>query len=147
LVKSISLRKLRPLRFITVLPKGAKLDYAGVAHDGAGHTARTAPSPTELFAGDGDNLDTVLAQHGVGGDVAFVSHHDTGSDGQVVRAVVPLLSLGGPDVLVGGEDSDLVDLQDISQCAPEVLVAVTVRAMASRRPSGSNCAECRSKNG
>src|ERR1019366_877650 len=146
LVKSISLRKLRPLRFIMIPSEGCGARLRRVAHEGAGHTTRTATSPTELFAGDGDNFDTVLAQHGVGGDIAFVSHDDTGSDGQVVRTVVPLLSLGGPDVLVGGEDLDLVTFKDIGQFAPEFLVALPGESGGRLAGLRVQLRRCRSKN-
>jgi hypothetical protein len=34
-----------------------------------------------------------------------------------------LLALGGPDVLVGGEYRDLVDLEDLGQGVPQAVVA------------------------
>src|SRR5581483_12474572 len=92
----------------------------GIAFDRAGHAARPAAAAAELAARDGDHLDAVLAQHGVGGDVAFVPDDDAGSHGQVVGAVVPLLSLGRPDVLVGAQHRDLVHVQGPRDGVPQI---------------------------
>ncbi|TYC16374.1 hypothetical protein FXF65_07095 [Actinomadura syzygii] len=77
-----------------------------VALEGAAHAAGAAAAAAEFAAGDGDDLDVVVAEHGVGGDVAFVGEDDAGFDGKDVVAVVPLLAFGGADVLLGGEEVD-----------------------------------------
>jgi hypothetical protein len=46
----------------------------------------------------------IPAQHRVGRHVAFITITTPGRHGEVVGAIVPLLTLGGPDVLVGGQD-------------------------------------------
>jgi hypothetical protein len=69
----------------------------GIALDRAGHTARATAATAKFLTGHGDDLDAVLAQHRVGGDVALVAEDDPRGDGQVVVPVVPLLPLGRPD--------------------------------------------------
>ena len=59
------------------------------------------------------DLDAVLAQVGVGGDVALVGDDHAGADGEHVAAVVPLLALGRVDVLGGGEDVDVVEAERV----------------------------------
>src|SRR6478735_4452475 len=65
-VKSSSLTKLR-LRRLKAISEALALDRAG-------HAAWAAPAPPQLVALDGDDLHAVLAQVGVGGDVALVGH-------------------------------------------------------------------------
>ena len=84
---------------------------------------RAASTAAELAAADVDYLDAMLAQHGVGDDVAFVAHYHAGRHGQEIGAVVPLLTLGGSDVLVGGEHGDLGHLEDLGQGVPQALVS------------------------
>src|SRR6266705_2533423 len=104
LVRSVSLSRFRPCRSIGALPCVSAVAAAGrlrgIALDRAGHAARAAPAAAELAARDGHHLDAVLAQHRVRRHVALIAHHDAGRDGEVVGSVVPLLPLGGPDVLV-----------------------------------------------
>ena len=64
----------------------------------------------------------MLAQHRVGGDIALVAHDHPGGHGQEVGPVVPLLPLGGPDVLVGGEHGDLLDPEDLGEGLPQAVV-------------------------
>ena len=80
--------------------------WSGVAFDRAAHAAGAAPAPAELAARDGDDLDPVVLQVGVGGHVPLVGHHHARFDRQHVAAVVPLLPLRGVDVLDGGQDGD-----------------------------------------
>src|SRR5665811_467262 len=77
----------------------------------AASSAGAAAAPAELAAGHGDHLDPVVAQVRVAGDVALVGHDQTRPDGEHVAAVIPLLALGGVDVLDGGEDPDGVQPQ------------------------------------
>ena len=93
-----------------------------LALDGAGHAPRAASASPELAPRDRHDLDAVLAQHGVGRDVAVVAEDHPGSDRQVVGPVVPLLTLGGPDVLVGRQHRDLRDLEDLGQSVPQAVV-------------------------
>ena len=79
------------------------------------------PRPSSL-PGTVDHLDAVLAQHGVGGDVAVVAEDHAGGDGQVVVPVVPLLALGRPDVLVGDQHGDLVHAQRLREGVPQAVV-------------------------
>jgi hypothetical protein len=76
------------------------------------------PGPADV-----DDLDPVLAQHRVGGDVPLVPHDHARGDGEEVGAVVPLLALGRPDVLVRAEHHDLGHLQDLGQRVPQAVVA------------------------
>ena len=71
----------------------------GVPLDRAAHAARPAPAPAQLAARDLDHLDALLAQMGVGGDVALVGDHHARLDGEHVAAVVPLLALRRVHVL------------------------------------------------
>ena len=52
-----------------------------IALDRAGHAAGAAAAAAEFAAGHVEHLDAVLAQHGVGGDVAVVAEDYAGSDG------------------------------------------------------------------
>src|SRR5690242_19639194 len=91
-----------------------------VAFDGTAHAARSAPAAAEFGAGDGDDLDALLAEVGVGGDVALVADDDTGGEGEEVAAVVPLFALGAADVLRRGQHPDLVQVEGLGQGAGEV---------------------------
>jgi hypothetical protein len=64
--------------------------------------AATPPAP-ELRAGDGDDLDALLAELGVGVDVAVVGHHHARLQRHDVVAVVPLLALLLEGVAAGGD--------------------------------------------
>src|SRR5580700_6639521 len=79
---------------------------SGVAFDGAAHAAGAAPAAAEFAARDGDHLDAVVLQVGVGGHVPLVGHDHSRFDGQHVAAVVPLLALRGVDVLDRRQDGD-----------------------------------------
>ena len=60
--KSISLRKLRLSRLYLVSGSAPSVrSVGGVALDGAGHAVGAAPTPAELEALDGDDLDAGLA--------------------------------------------------------------------------------------
>src|SRR3954471_14273016 len=128
-VKSSSLRKLRlrrlndirSPRWFSCGSRGGGLD--GVSLDRAGHAARASTATAELAARDGDDFDALLAQVGVGRDVALVAHDDAGLDGQEVVPVVPLLTLRSSDVLVGLEDRDLVDPEGLTDGGEQVVVA------------------------
>ena len=72
-----------------------------------------ATPAAELGAGDGDDLDALLAELGVGVGVAFVGDDDARLEGEQVVAVVPLLALGLELVATGGDHTELAD--------PEVL--------------------------
>ena len=90
------------------------------------------PRPSSLPAIVID-LDAVRAEVGVGRDVALVADDDAGLDGQEVVPVVPLLALGGADVLVGLEHGDLVDPEGLRDGREQVVVA-----RSPRDPSGSS---------
>src|SRR5687768_13183322 len=59
-----------------------------VAGDGAGHAVAAAAAAAELGADDGDDLDSGLAEQGVGGGVAVVGEDHAGLDGDGVVAAV-----------------------------------------------------------
>ena len=86
-----------------------------VAQDRAGHAARAAASPAELGPGDGDDLDALLAERGVGVDVALVGDDDAGREGQDVVAVVPLLALGLEAVAAGRHDAQRGDAERLAR--------------------------------
>src|SRR5688572_447359 len=88
LVRSSSLSRLPGCRIEVVLSDAVALDRAG-------HAAGTAPAAAEFAAGDGDDLDAVIGEHGVGDGVALVADDDTGSDREEVVGIVPLFALGG----------------------------------------------------
>ena len=114
-----------------------RLRGSGGASRSIGHVMQRGPPrprPSSLPAMV-DDLDAVLAQHRVGGHIALVAHDHTGGHGQVVGAVVPLLALGGPDVLVRGEHGDLVDLEDLGQGVPQAVVPGDGEAAPARRPA------------
>src|SRR5437762_9974235 len=85
--KSSSFRKLRLRRLTGMAPP--RPSSGRVAFDRAGHAPGTAAAPAELAARDGDDLDAVLAQVGVRGDVALVAEDDARLDGEEIVAVVP----------------------------------------------------------
>src|SRR5579859_4965202 len=93
-----------------------------VTLDRAGHAPRPAPAPAKFAARDGDDLDAVLAQHRVGGDVALVPDDHPWRYRQVVGAVVPLLPLGGAAVLIGGQHPDRVQAEDLRDRGPQVTI-------------------------
>src|SRR5680860_395408 len=70
-VKSTSLTKLRWCRLKAISDP--------FPLDGAGHAARTAATAPQFVALDRHDLDAVLAQVGIGGDVALVGDHHAGA--------------------------------------------------------------------
>src|SRR4051812_1729806 len=65
-LKSSSLRKLRPFRFVAISAPRVSLD-------GTGHAPGPATSPTQLGADDQEDLDALVGQVAVRGGVAFVA--------------------------------------------------------------------------
>ena len=109
--------------------------------DGAGHAAGSAPSRPSSLPSMVMTSMPACAQHGVGVDVALVADDDAGRDGEDVVAVVPLLALGGSDVLAaGGEDPDLVERR-----APSAIAVEEVGVRGRRRASPSSPAGERSR--
>src|SRR5665213_2615420 len=93
-----------------------------LSFDRTGQTARPSSTATELAADYGDDFDAVVTEHRIGRHIAFVAEHDTGSDGEEVRAVVPLFAFGRTNVLISGENGHLVDFENLSDCLPQVFV-------------------------
>src|SRR4051794_8305035 len=116
-LKSSSLRKLRLRRLNDMI---RLLD--GVAFDRAGHAAGATTAAAQLAAGDGDDLDALLAQVRVGGDVALVADDHAGLDREEVVAVVPLLALGGPLVLVGDQHAVVLQPDGLGDGREHVVV-------------------------
>src|ERR1700683_4505603 len=119
--RSVSFSRLRPCRSIRYSLLG------GIASDGAGHAPGTTAAAAEFAAGHADHLDAMLAQHGVGGDVAVVAEDHPGSDREVIVPVVPLLTFGGPDVLVSDQHGDLGYAQRLRQCVPQAAVVCDLK--------------------
>src|ERR1019366_2149561 len=101
-----------------------------VALSRTGHASGPAATPPALTAGNGDHLDAVFAQHGVGGDVPLVAEDDPRGDSQVVGSVVPLLRARPLECPRRGRHGDLWGLQQLGQRHPQVVVA------GDRQPTG-----------
>src|SRR6266496_1293708 len=87
----------------------------GVALQGTGHAAGAAAAATELEAGDGEHLDAGVPQTLVSVDVALVSDHHAGLDGEQVVAIVPLLARGQQLIAAGLEGADARHVQYAGQ--------------------------------
>ncbi len=119
-----ALQQAAPAQVHGMLPAhGGHCCHAASRSMGARHAARPAAAAAELTARDGDDLDAVLAQHRVGRHVALVAEHDARCDGEVVGPVVPLLALGGPDVLVGPQHGHAGHIEHLRQLVPQAAVA------------------------
>src|SRR5580700_11890658 len=116
--RSVSFKRLRPRRSIRL----SSYSLGRIALDRAGHAPGAAAPAAEFAAGHLDHLDAMLAQHGVGGVVAVIAEDDAGGDRQVVGPVVPLLPLGGPDVLVGDQHCDRVHADRLSESVPQAAI-------------------------
>lgn len=77
---------------------------------------------------DGDDLDALLAEVGVGGDVALVADDDSGREREEVAAVVPLFALGARHVLRRGEHPHLVEVEGLGERGRQVGVGGDVEA-------------------
>src|ERR1019366_2760127 len=95
---------------------------SAVANDWTSHAPRSTAATSEFAARDGDDLDALLSQHGVGRDVTFVAHNDARSHGEEVCAVVPLLSLGRSKVFVSGQYRDRLDFENRGERPPEIVI-------------------------
>ena len=100
-----------------------------------------APPPPQLGAGDGDDLDALLAELGVGAHVAVVGHHHARLQRHHVVAVVPLLALLLEGVAAGGDHAQLLeaerlpdDLQERLLLPPDVQGAGPVAGPEAERP-------------
>src|SRR2546430_17625551 len=92
---------------IMALPGSLEID--AVARQGAGHAVAAAAAAAQLGADDGDDVDTGLAQQGVGVGVAVVGDDNPWFESHQVVAAVPLLPGGGVDVAAGLDDAELAE--------------------------------------
>ncbi len=82
-------------------PAGAASERDRAPHDRAGRAGSATPAQAQLGAPDGADLDTGLAQRGVGVGGAVVGEHHARLQGHRVVAAVPVRALGGVHVAAG----------------------------------------------
>src|SRR5262245_59897670 len=80
---------------------GSSSGVERVTQDRTGHASAATSTPAELTRGDGDHLDSRLAQCSVGENVAVVADYDARFERHDVVAVVPLLTLDAVDIAGG----------------------------------------------
>src|SRR5262245_3012186 len=95
-------------------PRGqarAPLVVHRIPSDRTGHAVTTASTAAEFRADDGNHLDALLAQQGVGVGIAIVSEDDAGRRTDQIGATVPLCTLAHIGAAAGLDDAQLLQAQ------------------------------------
>src|SRR5699024_9751067 len=82
-----------------------------VAFKRTAHAACAAAASSQFVPRDGQHGDAGFVVFLVSPDVALVTNHHTGADGQNVIGVVPLLTFGFKGVAAGGDQAYLVNTE------------------------------------
>src|SRR5947209_6788455 len=98
---------------VSACPRDASKVH-GVAYDRTGHAVAAATSSTQLRAIDGNDLDALLAQLGIGRNVPVVADDDARRERHHVISVVPLLPLLLEDVPPCGHHAQRFKAQRIA---------------------------------